>query len=393
MANDYAPKQFIRQAEIALIREYFAARGELGGLEWDSIKEADADPIHEAWQQLPDTSLERIDSEFRNIFDLASAEGTRTLIEEGQFHRVDLKPELDAREGFLNKAFWTFLRHRGIFDVAHLLDRSDHLSRRYWRKRKDIPKKQPDLNPTAITELERALSAYYRERQGRGRRCHVDMYLRGDRYHYFFAYPQDYADTFVGYDNEGKFERKRQNPAFEVIYIYDPVDGTLDLYAQGGKDIKKDLQELFARTILHEDLGKEDGDSRPYELNRLRKRDFAFPTDPADRITEVRVKELRLSMIGNARNRVTFEVTPNGATEEIHDFIARSLHEQRLPLAMVNVSSAVLQVRFDHNGGGNGRNSKTVTFRISHPDSCNLKDKPEHLVVKQYLKRWGIERA
>jgi len=34
-----------------------------------------------------------------------------------------------------------------------------------------------------------------------------------------------------------------------------------------------------------------------------------------------------------------------------------------------------------------------VTFRISHPDSCNLKDKPEHLVVKQYLKRWGIERA
>ena len=45
------------------------------------MKEADADPIHEAWQQLPDTSLERIDSEFRNIFDLASAEGTRTLIE------------------------------------------------------------------------------------------------------------------------------------------------------------------------------------------------------------------------------------------------------------------------------------------------------------------------
>jgi len=391
MPNDYAPKQFLRQAEIALLKEYFAARGELGGLDWDGLKEADADPIHEAWQQLSESSLEQIDSDFRNIFELASAEGTRTLIEEGQFHKVDLKPELDARDGFLNKAFWVFLKHRRIFDVAHLLDRSDHLNRRYWRKRKDIPKKQPDLSPGAVTELERSISAYYRERQGRGRRCHVDKYLRGDRYHYFFAYPQDYTDTFVGYDNEGNFERKRQNPAFEVIYIYDPVDGTLDLYAQGGKEIKKDLQELFGRTILHEDLGEEDDDSRPYELNGLKNRDFAFPTDPADRITEVRVKELRLSVIGNARNRVTFDVTPNGATGEVYDFMARSLHEQRLPMAMVNVSSAVFQVRFD-NTDGNGRSTKTVTFRISHPDSCNLKDKPEHFVVKQYLKRWGIER-
>lgn len=391
MPNDYAPKQFLRQAEIALLKEYFAARGELGELDWDGMKEADADPIYEAWQQLPDSSLEQIDGDFRNIFDLASAEGTRTLIEEGHFHQIDLKPDLDARDGFLNKAFWVFLNHRRVFDVAHILDRSDHLNRRYWRKRKDIPKKKPDISPEAITELERSISAYYRERQGRGRRCHVDKYLRGDRYHYFFAYPQDYTDTFVGYDDEGKFERKRQNPAFEVIYIYDPVDGTLDLYAQGGKDIKKDLQELFARTILHEELGEEDDDARPYELNGLKKRDFPFPTDPADRITEVRVKELRLSVIGNARNRVTFDVTPNGATDEIYDFMAKSLHEQRLPMAMVNVSSAVLQVRFD-NTDGKGRSTKTVTFRISHPDSCNLKDKPEHLVVKQYLKRWGIER-
>lgn len=105
MPNDYAPKQFLRQAEIALLKGYFAARGELVDLDWESMKEADADPIHEAWQQLPDTSLEEIDSEFRNIFDLASAQGTGTLIEEGQFHKVDLKPELDARDGFLNKAF------------------------------------------------------------------------------------------------------------------------------------------------------------------------------------------------------------------------------------------------------------------------------------------------
>jgi len=392
VANDYAPKFFLRQAENALLKEYFTARGELGDLDWAGLKETDVDPIHDAWQKFSDSSLQEIDDDFRDIFDLASAEGTRTLIEEGRFHQLDLTPDLDARDGFLNKAFWIFLNRRKVFDVAHVLDRTDHINRRYWRKRKDIPKKKPDLSPAAITELEHSVSAYYRERQGRGRHCHVDKYFRGDRYHYFFAYPQDYTDTFVGYDDEGQFERRRQNPAFEVIYVYDLVDGTLDLYAQGGKDIKKDLQDLFARAILHEELGEENSDSQPYELNGLKKRDFAFPADPADRITEVRVKELRLSVVGNLRSRITFEVTPNGAVDEIYDFMEKSLHERRLPMAMVNVSSAVLQVRFD-NTGGNGRATKTVTFRISHPDSCNLKDKPEHLVVKKYLKLWEIERV
>jgi len=392
MASEYAQKQYLRQAEIVLLRQYFEARGELDSLNWEDLSEADVTPIHEAWQILPELSLAEIDDDFRSIFDLASTDGTRTLIEEGHFHKIDLKPHLDAQEGFINKAFWVFLNHRRVFDVAHILDRSDHFNRRYWRKRKGLPKKKPDLSPAAITELEHSISTYYREKQGRGRHCHVDKYLRGNRYHYFFAYPQDYTDTFVGFDGDGKFERKRQNPAFEVVYVYDPDDGTLDLYAQGGKDIKKDLQELFARTVLHEELGEEDSNSQPYELNPLKKRSFKFPTDPADRVIEVRIKELRLSIVGSARNRITFEATPTGATDEIYGFIEKALHEDRLPMAMVNVSSAVIQVRFD-NTGGKGRATKTVTFRISYPDSCNLKDKPEHLIVKKYLKVWGIERA
>ena len=392
MANDYAPKQFLRQAENGLLEQYFAQRKEQVDVPWDELPETDSDTIYEAWQQLPEASVIGIDEDFRNIAQLASGEGIRTLIEEGHFHKVELAPSLDARDGFVNKAFWVFLNQRRVFDVALILDRSDHLNGRYWRMRKDMPKKAPDLSPDAIDELARSLSAYYREKQGRGRHCHVDKYLRADRKHYFFAYPQDYADTFIGYDDKGAFERKRQNPAFEVIFVYDPIDGELDLFAQGGKDIKQDLQEVFARTILHEDLGQEDKTSQPYELNGLKKRDFAFPTDPADRIAEVRVKALRLSVIGNGGRQLSFEVPPKGPTREIHDFIENALDAEQLPMAMVNVKSAAIQVRFDTSGGP-GRQTKTVSFRVSHPDSCNLKDSPEELLVKQYLKRWEIERA
>lgn len=392
MANDYAPKQFLRQAENALLKEYFAARDELGDIDWANLKETDVDPVYAAWQALPEHKQEEIERDFRDIFDLGSSNGTRTLIEEGRFHNIDLTAELEAREGFINKAFWVFLKHRRVFEVAHLLDWADHLNGRYWRKRKNLPKKKPDLSDNAIKQLEDAIKAYYRE-QGRGKRCHVDKYLRGDRSHYFFAYPQDYTDTFVGFDDDGRFDRRPQNPAFEVLYVYDPVDGTLDLYAQGGKEIKNDLQQIFGRTILHEEIGEENAASAPYRLEGLKNRLFAFPTDPADRVTEVRVKELRLSIIGNPRQRITFEATPKGPQAEVYDLMQQALDERRMPMAMVNVTSAVIQMRFDNTNGGNGRATKTITFRVAAPDSCNLKDKPEHMVAKKYLKLWEIENA
>ena len=389
MAHDYAPKLFLRQVKNALLKEYFTARGELAGFDWDSLKEADADPVYLAWHALPEDKQEEIEQDFRDIYDLASAEGTRTLVEEGRFHGLDLGAELDEVDGLINKAFHVRLKHKDIFDVAHILDRADHLNGRYWRKRKDMPKKQPNVSAATLKELGDAIGAYYRENQGRGKWCKVEHYVRANRYHYFFAYPKDYTDTFIGYDDQGRFERRRQNPAFEVVFIYDPADGTLDLYTQGDKDLKQDLQKLFARSILQEELAEEDRNSVPYELNGLKNRSFAFPTDPADGVMEVRVRELRLSIVGNERKRITFEVSPKGVPADIHDLMQQALHEHRLPLSMVNVTSAVIQMRLNN---GNGRRDKTVSFRISMPDTCNLKDKPEHLVAKKYLKLWGLER-
>jgi hypothetical protein len=390
MAKEYAPKLFLRQAQIEMLHEYFVEHRELTNVDWENLEETGVDPIYDAWQELSVQVQEEVERDFRNIYDLASEDGIRTLIEEGRFHDVDLSTELEAHDGFLSKTFWVFLRHPRILEVAHLLYRTDRLSQRYWRKRKTLPKKQPDLSPTAIAELEAAISVYYREKQGRGKYCKVDKYLRGDRYHYLFAYPQDYTDTFIGYSDDGRLERRLQNPAFEVIFIYDPVDGTLDLYAQGDKSIKEDLQQIFARAILHEELGEENRKSVPYELNGLKNLSFAFPTEPADRVSEVKVKELRLSIIGNPKRKITYEVDPRGSREEIHELIAEALHQQNVPLSMFNVSSAVIQMRFDTNGNGK---AKTLSFRISYPDSCNLKDKTEHMTAKKYLKKWGLERV
>jgi hypothetical protein len=252
-----------------------------------------------------------------------------------------------------------------------------------------MPKKEPDISPEARAEFEASLSAYYQQRQGRGRRCRIDLYLRGGRYHYIFAYPEDYASTFVGYGLGDRFERHPQRPAFELVFIYDPEDGTLDLYAPGDKNLKADLQQIFSRVFLHEELGSETGDSHSYELNGLKQRDFPFPTDPEDGVLDVRVKKLRLTAMGNPRRRITLEGDTKSGRDDLYDLMEEALNNERLPLSVVNVTHTSIQMLF-----ANGDKApKSLTFEISFPHYCNLRDTRQHRKAKAYLKRWGIARV
>ena len=63
----------------------------------------------------------------------------------------------------------------------------------------------------------------------------------------------------------------------------------------------------------------------------------------------------------------------------------KSLNHVRLHAESITVSRAVFDVIYATAG-----KSKTENFYISHPDTCNLKDTPEHLKLKEYLLRWGI---
>jgi hypothetical protein len=308
------------------------------------------------------------------------------LIEEGQFHQKELRLELDAREGFHNKAMWAFLEHPSIFRVAGLMDQADRADGRYRRKRKGMPKKAPDLSQDARLAFQQAISAYYWNKDGRGRKCQLDVYLRGGRYHYFFVYVEDYASTFIGFDVQGQFDRHAQKPAFDLVFIYDPLDGTLGLFAPGDKERKQDLQGIFAETILHETIGRENRASKPYDLKELKNRNFSFKTKASDGIAVVRVKELRLSLKGNRRRTISIEGEVQKKREDVYDILDLVVDSERLPLATMDVEHATIRVEFSP---VNREKAKQVTFRISSK-SCTLKEQPEHLLLAECLKRWKI---
>ncbi len=384
LPDHYSPKHFLQQIPHRLLMEFFIRRGQLTDLDWDNLHDS-VDPILRAWQLLPLQQQADIERWFRTISALATKEGLRIVIEECRFHKVDTHEQFQKPLGIHEKVFWAFLQNEIVILSAGRLNRADHLHARYWRRRNNLPAKQPDLTHPTRTLLEQAISTYYTEHQNRGAFCKVQVYLRKEKIHYFFAYPSDYADTAIVYNDRGEMERQFQHAAFEVIFAYNQETGILDAFVQGDKTLRRDLEALFCRLVLKEELPAEDPERPPYQLEALRNPDFDFPTNPEDRIIETRVKSLRLSIVGPGFGRITFESDSWRKRGDIHYLVGHFLNHETASSVSMQVTQAEMQVTFETPEGPN-----TVAFRITHPDSCSLKDEPEHLLIKEYLLRWGI---
>ena len=68
------------------------------------------------------------------------------------------------------------------------------------------------------------------------------------------------------------------------------------------------------------------------------------------------------------------------------------LDESRLPTAVLNVTQVGFKFAF---APREGEPQSSLSFEVSHPNSSNLKSKPERLreIGEKYLRRWEIDRA
>jgi hypothetical protein len=251
------------------------------------------EPVYAAWQALSAQAREAIGADFLNVAGLATKQGIQVIIEEGKFHNRDLVAELATFPSHTEKAFHTLLQYPRVFRVASQLNYADNLTR-YWHYRHDLPKKPPDISAEARMALRKAVSDYYVENQGRGQYHDFDLRRHGS-VHYFIVYLFDYPDTFAGFDDEGKMRRRPQTPAFDVVFRYDESRGHLDLYAEGPKQLRRDLEELFAKTAMAEDLSLQSPPGVSFYLDHLKDPSFSFPTEPAAGIFSVTIRTMQLS--------------------------------------------------------------------------------------------------
>jgi len=372
----------------ALLARYFQEGGLFNDMDFAAMKETKPDELFEAWLEIPDEQRNKMDAEFQDIFELSCEKGFRAIMDEAEFHLPgdELTPfseKMSALSNHYERAMITFLDHKDFWRGATRFFHADTLP--YWRKRKNMSNRQAAVDDDSIKHLAEMIRDYFHHTEGRGNNCVVEPLRRGEL-DYFFAYPEDFSQQSIEWVN-GEFDRRPHNPAFEVIYVYSQREGTLDLNFRGSRKAIEPLQGMFATAILKlEELPPDPKDERIYNLAPLSKRTFNFNYDPASGIEAVTVRKLRLSSRAKKGERITLEANTAEKPDGVYDLLAEI--NKALPSHMFSVTqvelSALVAVEAD-------KRPKTVTVRITYPNSCSLKYDEIGLKLRDMLEASGIE--
>ena len=162
------------------------------------------------------------------------------------------------------------------------------------------------------------------------------------------------------------------------MFVYSQNDGTLDLNYKGSYKAVEPLQNLFTSAILKLDaLPPDPKDRRIYDLSPLSQKGFDFVFTPHSGIENVAIKKLRLSSRFNKGEKITLEADTSNNPLAVYDLMGRI--GKSTPMHQYNVTpielSASVIVEAD-------KPAKSVTIRITHPNSCSLEYDERDLALR-----------
>jgi hypothetical protein len=213
-------------------------------------------------------------------------------------------------------------------------------------------------------------------------------------------YREGRPEDMLGFDVNSKLARRIVRPVFEAALTYEAATGVIEVIANT-RDDRIDLTRFMARDLLGIEFDEKPIPLREYDLSVLLK-PFDFPTDAADGIESVTVKELRFMDLGDPRERVTLE-SMSGAERTIWEMARHRIGLDIGDGSPIEHPSAIFgeapewlitRARFTikFRPGPRGGRGKALTLTVTMPHGCDLKDMTpqERLVGEKYLRRWGI---
>ena len=382
----YSPKRFFRDVPPNYLELYFSGKGLLQGFDYGALAEGDVDALYTAWEALPEEARAESEQDFKEIDALACEGGIKAVIDDAEWYGEEklLLEGMEPLRSFHEKAFWIFLEHKKYWIAANAFFHADSIHTRSWRKRINLPRTAAKVDPDSIQLLEKNLVHFFHDREGRGKNCKVDCYKRG-KLDYFFAYPEDYPQTRIVWELRD-LKRQLETPAFEIIFIFNSEQGTLELYLDGARKIIPELQTIFASAILDYELQEDEKDNRVYDLNPLKSADISFQYDAETAITNVAVKKLRLKIQGT-NQRVTLEADTSKNPMAVYEMLAGV--KKSFPASSLMVTQVGIVVTFAPSA--NRSKPRTRTFEIGWPNSCSLKYDDNDLAIRKMLADSGIE--
>lgn len=373
MSRPFKLKAVLRYLDKKLFASYLKSRGVEGRPDLPDEKGE-----NEAWEKfvqgLPADQRNVVETDLQEINDMATESGILALLEMARAEGVHPQDEIEKMAGPHDQALFFFLRFPKIFESASILHRVTDLKAKAERFLKKCP---PEFVGGKGGALAKGLSDYFLLADGRGRACEVNPFPNRERV-CFMAYPEDFAQSSLVY--EGKQLTKRTiRPTFEVIFIYYPETGKVELSAKGGSKRHMELFNIFNRVVLEDDRPVPELE-KTYRLESFLDGDLKLPTRPEDDVEYVRLTKLRV-----AHNFDDYRLALDLKQASGLSTMQATLEKLKIHPSSYNVQQAEIKMKFP----GKGRKG-SVTIQVSSPDKCNLNDSPNHLKAKKYLEEWGL---
>ena len=388
MADQYSPKNFLRNVPNALLQRYFEEKQIAPAIDWENLDEGKkgADALFEATATLSEEQQAAIEIDFQNINALACEGGIQALVNEALFEENDAFQEgMFTIDGLHAKAMWAFLEEPDYWRAASLLLHAENISYANWRKIANLPDVPPNVDTKDIDEFEKAIGSYFFNKNRKGRRCTVEVYRHVESgKEYFFAYPEDYGLLTMEWMKD-QLKPRAIHPAFEIIFVYSQKDHFLDIYAPKNYDAVEELRGIFAKAILKLNV-LPDGtiDKQTYDLSALADPNFEFKFDPIKTgIEDIVVTELRLSLKHGKGKKITLNADTKHNRQAVYDL----LRELKLP--PYSISRALLKVIYSNE---QGKKISPKQVRITFPNNCNLNHDGKDGTLRDILKASNLEK-
>lgn len=385
MAHDFSIRHFFRRMPNALLKRYFHGKGVFAELDFAVMKPTKQDALLEAWALLPGSTRDDCEAELRLVHELCSESGWRALqdaarevLQDGESAAFVAK--LAELEDHAAQAMTAFLDHRSLWMWADRYHHADGLAR--WKKLQGLPQVELTDTAAACTALSAAIRAYFLKEEHRGRNCTVEHYRRGAK-DYFFAYPRDHASEALEYVKDDMV-RRPHSPAFELIFVYEKVRGSLDLSCRNAPRAVRPLQEIFAKVVLgQEGLSANPKDDRAYDLAPLLDEGFQFTRSSDSGIGDVQLKKLRLTRRWKKGEHITLQAINTAALRQLLGQVRQSVMLADFHVTQAEVWAQVWEpVRKAH---------KPVTFTVGWPNACSLKHDGPDGALRAMLQASRIE--
>lgn len=316
-----------------------------------------------------------------DIEDMATKNGCELLLNQVlSKHPTELdQKKYSALKNVKEKSMHFYIHFNEVFKRCH----HDHelASMRGWKAER-VGKKPFDEIEGNIPIFKAALQEIY-SKEYKGENLVVNSYEKDDKV-ILIAYIEDVYDATLEFKKGKLSEDEPRKPVFMAHFKYRPDEGILEVKARGGNKKIKTLQRAFIREMFEEEPDLKD--EVRYDFNKIADlENLELPLRTMDGVERVLVQALRLKhKLTKATIYIDLGYEEGSGAEPMY----RKLKQMSIDLQEYKVTQFKLRLLFQKSGS---ERAKRVTATISHPNSCDLMERPIDEAVRVLLKRWNLQ--